>query len=87
LNGQTLTATVSADGVFVSGAGNKTPAKAVKTDLLVASNSVVHVIDAVLLPSSTNVTTNGIVNNGARGTSYSAVVSVLGFAAAFFLMQ
>jgi transforming growth factor-beta-induced protein len=83
LNGQTLTATVSADGVFVSGAGNKTPAKAVKTDLLVASNSVVHVIDAVLLPSSST----NVITNGARGTSYSAVVGVLGFAAAFFLMQ
>ncbi len=45
VNGQELAAKVSKDGVMVD------QAKVIKTDI-VASNGVIHVIDAVLLPSA-----------------------------------
>jgi uncharacterized surface protein with fasciclin (FAS1) repeats len=48
LNGQSVKVTINDDGVFISGA------KVVVADL-VAKNGVVHVIDAVLVPTPSNV--------------------------------
>ncbi|KAJ3099380.1 hypothetical protein HDU97_003253 [Phlyctochytrium planicorne] len=50
--GQNITITSTAEGIFVAGVGNKTPAKIVKTDILVDSG-VVHLISDVLLPNVT----------------------------------
>lgn len=46
LQGQTVTVDASGDGVTLNGS-----AKVIKTDIL-ASNGVIHVIDAVLLPAA-----------------------------------
>lgn len=51
-----LTEFNNATGVYFSGPGNKTPATVLITDVLVAGNSVVHVIDTVLLPGAAGFT-------------------------------
>jgi uncharacterized surface protein with fasciclin (FAS1) repeats/plastocyanin len=70
LNGESVTVTLTADGVFIN------DAEVIVADL-VADNGVVHVIDAVLLPPTpeTNTVVDIIVNSEDHTTLEAAVVA------------
>jgi transforming growth factor-beta-induced protein len=70
--GQDVTVTINGDGVFIN------DAKVIIADLL-ASNGVVHVIDAVLLPAVNTNTVYDIISNSPVHTILTTAIDLAGF--------